>query len=72
MLMLSARSLGASEHEAVRESESQRALFDTIKGPTVERKSGNCTAGVALTYHLLPVCMVSPQVSGESLSIIWS
>lgn len=70
-MLCSAQSLGAGEHEAARESESRRALFETITSPTVERESGNCAAGVALTFSPLPVYVkYRPQVSREALHFI--
>lgn len=50
----SASSLGAREHEAICQSQSERALLETIKGPTMGCQMGNCIAGVALTFSLLP------------------
>lgn len=47
------------------QSESQRALCETIKGPTMERESSNCTAGVTLTFSLLPVCTASLKSPGN-------
>lgn len=65
MLMLFTCSLGASEHEAVCESESQRALFAAIKGPMMGCESGNCNAGIALTFSPLSVYMVFQKSHGN-------
>lgn len=64
-LMFYTRRLGAGEHQAKCESESQSSLSGAIKGLTMESESGNCTAGVPLTFSTLLVFIVSPDSPGN-------